>query len=261
MTDREDEKFSVLLTRPRQQAGPLAAAIEAANGHVVPFPVMAIEPRNAAEIAAKLATLPPADVVIFVSPNAVQHGLAALAGAARIGAIGSATAAALKAAGHAADIFPKSGFTSEALLQEQDLQEVAGKRIRIVRGDGGRELLAATLKSRGATVDYLTAYRRRRYSATSAELVELESLWRTRPVDYVIVMSIESLEFLLELLPGWCRQALGAAALVTPSARVLKTAQESIPDTRTLLADSPDSKDLVAAMLADQQALTDKSHE
>jgi uroporphyrinogen-III synthase len=41
-----------------------------------------------------------------------------------------------------------------------ELQAVANQRVLIMRGKGGRETLAKTLHSRGATVDYLELYER-----------------------------------------------------------------------------------------------------
>lgn len=261
MSGRQISGFNVLLTRPEHQAEPLHEAIEAAGGRAVAFPVMDIVARDPIAIADDLASQPAPDIAIFVSPNAVRHGISAARDAGSIAAIGSATAAALHDAGYAADIVPAAGFDSEALLQEPGLQHVAGKTIRIVRGDGGRELLAETLTAGGARVDYLTVYERLVHAATEEELAGLASHWQSSGIDYVIVMSVASLDFLLELLPAACREALPAAVLVTPSARVLKTAQARVPNMRAVLSESPATGDLLAAMLADRQAQMDEVNE
>jgi uroporphyrinogen-III synthase len=251
----------VLLTRPQHQAGPLQDAVRQAGGDVIAFPVMDIVARDAADIDRELGARAVADIVVFVSPNAVQHGSAAARDAKHLAAIGAATAAALQQAGYSADIVPVAGFDSEALLQEAALQQVNGKTVLIVRGDGGRELLAQTLGARGAQVEYLSVYERRRHQPSAAALHELQATWRQHGMDYVIAMSVASLEFMLELLPSTCRHALPASALVTPSARVLKTAQERIPGMRALLSESPATGDLLAAMLADRQAQTDDKND
>jgi uroporphyrinogen-III synthase len=57
---------------------------------------------------------------------------------------------------------PPLRFDSEALLELPELTAVAGKRVIIFRGDGGREVLGDTLKARGAAIEYVTCYRRAR---------------------------------------------------------------------------------------------------
>ncbi len=64
--------------------------------------------------------------------------------------------------GFAEVIAPQDGFDSEAViaLPEFAADAVRGRKVLIFRGDGGRELLADTLRERGASVEYVTCYRR-----------------------------------------------------------------------------------------------------
>ncbi len=60
--------------------------------------------------------------------------------------------------------YPAEGDDSEALLELPALQEALAQpepRVLILRGEGGRELLAERLRAQGASVDYLELYRRR----------------------------------------------------------------------------------------------------
>ena len=68
-------------------------------------------------------------------------------------------------------ISPPLRFDSEALLELPQLTDVNGRRVIIFRGDGGRELLGETLAARGASVEYVSCYRRGR------------PLWRGRADD------------------------------------------------------------------------------
>jgi uroporphyrinogen-III synthase len=237
----------VLVTRPRQQAAELIEAIESAGGRSISFPVIEIVPRNVTAIQEDIAGLDTPDIVVYVSRNAVEQGLAWNPGGA-VAAVGPATAAALEAAGRVVDIVPPGGFDSESLLAEPAMNDVAGKIVRIVRGNGGRELLADTLRERGANVDYLAVYERRLPEYSEDDLAQLAGRWLSGEVDAVIAMSVESLRNLLSLLPDACIAALTETPLVTPAARVLKEAQERLPDCIVILAPGPGADAMVRAI-------------
>jgi uroporphyrinogen-III synthase len=247
MPDTPLDGVGVLVTRPRQQAAGLVEAIEAAGGRSIPFPVIEIVGRSASEIENDVAGLHAPDIVVYVSRNAVEQGLAWSPGG-MVAAVGPSTAAALEAAGRVVDIVPASGFDSESLLAEPALNTVDGKTIRIVRGTSGRELLADTLRERGATVEYLAVYERRLPTHTRAELDDLARRWDSGDVDVVTAMSVESLRNLLALLPHTCLEALAETPLVTPAARVLKEAQERLPGCTVILADGPGAEAMVRAI-------------
>ena len=240
--------LGVLVTRPEQQAGELVAAIEAQGGTAIRFPALVIRPRAAAEISADLARMESPDIVIFVSPNAVRFGLEHT-GDAAIAAIGPSTAAAIEAAGKSVDILSAAGYNSEHLLAEPALKEADGKVVRIIRGQRGRELLADTLRSRGAAVDFLAVYERASPDYTPRDIEALESKLRSEAIDFTTVMSAESLRNLVAILPESCLDQLVETRLVTPAARVIKEALELLPGIATTLAQGPQVDDMIRAML------------
>lgn len=241
----------VLVTRPAHQAGKLITAIERHGGTAVGFPAIDIEPRDAAAMAAELAALPPADIVIFVSSNAVACGFRPdTVGTARVAVIGPATHAAITHLGGTVDIVSCSGFDSEHLLCAPALKDVAGRCVRIVRGEHGRELLADTLRQRGARVDYLSVYARRPHRHTEEQLQRLTTRWRAGKINSAIVMSVETLHNLLEVLPPACHELLAATPLVTPSKRVIQTASRLLPGIPTTLSSGPRTDDLIQALVS-----------
>jgi uroporphyrinogen-III synthase len=247
MADAPLAGVGVLVTRPVRQSGELVSAIESAGGRSIVFPVIEIAPRSPQDIESELAGLSDPDIVIFVSRNAVEHGLA-WSGDGAIAAVGPATAAAIEAAARVVDICPASGFDSESLLAEPALTEVRGKTIRIIRGNGGRELLATTLRERGASVNYLEVYTRRAPRYSQAEIAEVARQLESGEIPVVIVMSVESLHNLLALLPESCHPALAKTRLVTPAARVIKEVTDRLPGSSATLADGPGADEIVRAI-------------
>jgi uroporphyrinogen-III synthase len=248
MADAPLKGLGVLVTRPRAQAAELMAAIEDQGGVAISFPVIEIAPRAAADVAADVAALPHPDIALFVSRNAVYHGLAYANGALK-GATGPTTAAAIEAAGASVEIMPRSGYDSESLLAEPALQDVAGKEVRIIRGGSGRELLASTLAERGAKVHYLSVYERRLPENRRQSLAKIEAAWRDGRINVITIMSVETLSNLIDLLPDWCLQHLEDVPLVTPSARVIKEVLDRFPASRPVLAAGPQASDMVDAII------------
>lgn len=246
MADGRLDGTGVLITRPRAQASELVDEITRRGGNCTLFPVIEIVARSADAIRHDAVRLPEPDITIFISQNAVLHGIAYAAGA--LAAIGPATAAAIAAAGHGVTIQPADGFDTEHLLEEDALMNVRGKTVRIIRGNRGREKLKTILRERGARVDYLSVYERQLPVYSEKVLADLERHWRAGEIDAVIVMSVESVENLIRLLPPWCLRALGGTRLVTPAARVLKEVLARYPDCPASLASSPQAVDIAECL-------------
>jgi uroporphyrinogen-III synthase len=252
MTDSPLQGVGVLVTRPRLQAAELIELIQKKGGRTISFPVIDIVPRDEPAIDADLARLPSPDIALYVSRNAVAHGLGYAEGAI-IGAVGASTATAIESGGRTVDIQPGQGFDSESLLAEPALQNVSGKNIRIIRGHDGRELLADTLRARGATVDYLSVYERVLTNCEPELLAEIEAAWRDRRIHAITVMSVQTLKHLMMLLPEWCKNRIDDVTLVTPAARVIKEALSCCPKSRSFLASGPQAADMVDAILTTQR--------
>ena len=219
---------TVLVTRPAQQAVALAQAIQTAGGSAFVFPALEIEAVPAIELSESLARLAEADSIIFISPNAAQYGMAALhsggcklPASAQCLAVGPGTARVLAEYGVNGVVTP-DGQDSEALLALPQLQAVAGKRMVIVRGVGGRPLLADTLRARGAEVNYLECYRRVRPQADASSLL---ACWQGGGIDAVTVTSAETLHNLAALLGEAGLPLLLRTPLFAPHEKIAEAAR------------------------------------
>lgn len=222
---------TIVVTRPRAQAEALIAAIAADGGEALLFPLLEIsaapDPQPLAEAVAQLADY---HLAVFISPNAVEHALPAIL--ARGGwpvtltpaAVGPGTVKALQAHGVEGCLVPSQRFDSEALLELPQMAEAAvrGRRVAIFRGDGGRELLADTLRQRGARVDCITCYRR---SGPTGGAEPLLAAWGAGRLDALTVSSSEGLRYLVDLLDDEGRAHLNRTPLFVPHARIAENAR------------------------------------
>lgn len=220
----------VVVTRPAHQADNLCHLIEAQGGCPIRFPVLEIAaPRDLARLDGIISRLSEFDIAIFISPNAVSHAMVNIAGKGgmpphvQVAAVGQASAKALAAYNQLIDLYPKDSFNSEALLDLDELKQVAGKKIVIFRGEGGRELLADTLTQRGAEVEYAECYRRVK---PNIDVQPLLQHWQHGEVDIIISTSNEGLQNLLEMVTESGRQMLLNTQLLLVSERSAEFAQQ-----------------------------------
>ena len=164
----------------------------------------------------------------------------------KIAAVGRRPAEALLRHGGRIDFQAPPPYNSEALLAAAELQTVGGKRIVIFRGSGGRELLADTLRQRGAEVAYAEVYRRVKPDSKLADTVR-----QAGEIDLVMVTSQDGLRNLVEMANREDRRAwLLNKQLVAISARVAQLADELGFKHRALTADQATDEAMMAACAA-----------
>lgn len=216
----------VIITRPARQAAGLAQILAALGATPIIVPaIIILPPADTVALERVHASLAGYDIAIFVSANAVEYGVpeprrwpARL----RAFAPGPGTAAALVAVGVNEPTIPVTSFDSEGLLALPELNAVAGKRVLILRGEGGRKLLGDTLRTRGAVVEYVDCYRRAVPQTGAEGLSELLAAGRA---DALTLTSSEGLDNLCTLLGAEALQALQALPAFAPHPRIVEHAR------------------------------------
>lgn len=213
---------AIVLTRPALQAQESTRLIEAEGGRAIIFPALEIIAK--APDPADQCILDAADIAIFISANAVIYGLkyTALPSNLTLAAIGNATALALTEAGYQNVIVPSQGFDSEALLATKALQDVSGKCVAIFRGVGGRETLRNALRQRGAKVEYIECYVRRRPDVAPDVVANLLA---RADIAAIQVMSRETLENFCSMIGETGVALLRHKPLFAPHPSILESAR------------------------------------
>ncbi|WP_339542181.1 uroporphyrinogen-III synthase [Pseudomonas sp. JAI120] len=219
--------WRVLLTRPAEESAALAAALSEAGILSSSLPLLDIEPLPVTpEQQVIFGDLGRYCAVIVVSKPAARLAVQQLDQAwpqLSWFSVGAATAQVL--ADHGLCVhYPQTGDDSEALLQLPALREAIarpGARVLILRGEGGRELLAERLREQGASVDYLELYRRFLPTYDTGVLIRRIQLER---LNGLVVSSGQGFLHLQALAgPDWPQVA--QLPLFVPSPRVAEMAR------------------------------------
>ena len=97
-----------------------------------------------------------------------------------------------------------------------------GKKVMIVRGVGGREVLADTLKARGASVTFAECYQRIN-PQTNCDV--LQQAWQNQQLHAIVVTSTEAMRHLLDLAgnSAWLKKV----TICVNHARIAETALQA----------------------------------
>lgn len=162
----------VLVTRPDAQAQAWVRSLAQHGIDAVALPLIDIgPPADPTAVAAAWQSLAGHRLVVFVSPNAAERFFALRPpgvpwpATAMAASVGPGTSETLRDCGVPAEriVEPAAAsprFDSEALWSALAVHDWSGASVLVVRGDGGRDWLADTLRAHGARVGFVSAYRR-----------------------------------------------------------------------------------------------------
>ncbi|MBO9661378.1 MAG: uroporphyrinogen-III synthase [Dokdonella sp.] len=214
-------EIAVVVTRPASTSGPLARRIGLLHGTPIRLPGLSVRAAAAPRFQADRF-----DALIFTSPTAVRFAFIAdramrIPRRARIFAVGTGTQRALARRG-VTSLAPSRRTDSEGLLALPELAEVRGRRFGIVGAPGGRDLITATLRARGAQVEAIHVYERGPPRLTRRHF---DALARAPDPLITLISSGEALANLVTRLPPEALARLRRQMLVVSSARLATMAR------------------------------------
>ncbi len=222
--------WRLLLTRPAEESAAVVQELAAAGVYSTSMPLLHIEPLPVTPaMVSQVLDLAHYCAVIVVSKPAARLGLDLIdqywpqMPIQRWFSVGAATAALLEDYGLRVHV-PPQGDDSEALLALPALAEALAQpypKVLILRGEGGRELLAEHLRQQGATVDYLQLYRRDLPTYPPHALYQRVTAER---LNALVVSSGQGFEH-LQQLAGEHWPQLAGLPLFVPSPRVAAQAK------------------------------------
>jgi len=191
---------TVLVARPRHQAGDLAQLLISRGANVVFQAAIEIdEPDDWEPVDQAISRIETYDWVVFSSSNGVDAFLGRIQdpqrlASNRLAAIGPGTAARIQDFGLSCDLMPET-FRAESLAEALS-PHVEGRRVLLIRASRGRELLAESLENAGAVVEQVVAY-----VSCDVEMPDpqIEDLMFEGDIDWIVVTSSAIARSLAEL--------------------------------------------------------------
>jgi len=236
---------TIVLTRPAADSQRLAGLLDAHGFATLSLPLLALEPLAPEPVPPPVCDTPA--IWIFISANAVRFGLPLLApalrgaGAPLLIAVGSRTQSALRDEGF--DAIAPAQPDTEGLLAMPALAAPLDRPIVIVKGEGGREKLAAELGERVGRVVEWSCYRRVWPEVDLSPLAKSDTSWVFQG------SSGETVSRMSTLLAGAGREDLFQFPVMVPSDRVAEIASRCGWQQVVRAADASDESVLQALQL------------
>ncbi|MGR6840929.1 uroporphyrinogen-III synthase [Aliivibrio wodanis] len=222
--------MTILVTRPEQESQALCDALNQLGHPAISHPLLTVHPgRELSLLPALFSSLSADDFIITVSQHAVQHtqhylqqqqkewkkGVNYLA-------VGQKSAQYLRTYISDPVHFPTPS-DSEHLLALPVLQTVAGKKVIILRGNGGRDLIFEALESLGAKVSYCETYQRQ--STPFNGSIKTKE-WKNKNVNTLVITSGEQLSFFTSQFTNTDLNWVLKCRLLVPSERINQLGQQ-----------------------------------
>ena len=217
--------MTVLITRPAPECDQLAAQLNQVAISAIAQPLLEVQQgKYINKLTEQFQQLQQDDYIIAVSHHAVRFAADYLISQGaewpknmHYIAVGDKTAKALTQACKQPVSSPQGRHDSEALLALPELANIRQRRVLILRGNGGRELIYQALTARQAQVSYCETYQR---NWLTLDATRLAQQWQQQRIHALVVTSSEQLIYLTELIPTEDLAWLYNCHLFVPSRRI-----------------------------------------
>ncbi len=240
---------NILLTRPLMQNSKLSKVLRTIGHQTLEVPLIEIAPlENQSAFNGLAIKIDQFDDFVFISQHAVQHGVHLLRDNKeflkpehRIIAVGQRTAAELSK-DFKQVFFPDDGTGGDAVMATEEMSELQGRKILILRGQDGKSWMGDEMQRRGADVNYFDCYTRQKPKYLQADLGRV---LRAIEVHLVFLHSAHAAQNLLESGRKLRKDLLLMTAIVGSEA-IKGVLVDMGWKGRILTADSPSNDDMLA---------------
>ena len=248
----------IIVTRSREQADELIDMLEERGAEAIPAPTIRVAPPDdMAALDRACVEASTFDWLVFTSTNAVDSFMERLLATrdvrelkgVRICTVGESTASRLARYGIRVDLTPAE-FRAEALIDELKIDgELEGKRFLFPRGDLARDVVTEELRSAGADVVEVVAYRTTLGDAERDGDYDVYRMLLDRQIDAVTFTSASTVRNFAQILGPEQAADLLRTTVVASIGPVTAEAAQQLDIATTVMPERYTIPDLVDALV------------
>ena len=236
----------VLITRQLEQSKKFSSVLEESNIKNIILPVISIKHIELKNIDIK--NIKKSDFIIFTSQNSVVSLMKKLSSkdffGKNIAAIGEATTKILGDYKIKVNISPEEDFTSESLLNEIKKNKIKNKKIIIIKGIGGRDLLHKKLSIDNIVFKDIESYER----CIPDNLSDFNS-FTFKDITHVCITSIDILNNFKKTCDILNLEVLKNIIFVSGNQRIATAVKKSFPANKNLVSLNPTNKEMLNTII------------
>lgn len=239
------EGVNVLVTRPANQSHALIELLNIAGAQAIAFPTIQIVPKTVNRADDTF------NVVVWMSANATLHTPdwvweAVHQRSCKCFGVGQSTKMAIQAKTSQLVLCPEQDANSETLLNLLKAQLIVAKqKFLIIKGIGGREILAEELKSVGAHVETISVYERALAKIDQPALKLAQ--WASANLAISLATSVNAFENLLKIAPTQYHHQILSNPIICVSPRI-KQYLQTLNANNIVLTESPSNESILGAI-------------
>ena len=245
------QKPVVILTREEKYLGNTPSLLSSLDYEPVHLPSLHTKAKYGPEMMRAFVGIEQYTDVLFVSRNAVEVAVPAMREQSgipdgmRVMAVGAETAKQLYEYGIDA-LFPDHGSGADALLKVQQLQNLEGRKVLVVRGEYGLDWPAREMEKRGAEVHSVKCYEQAKPIGLQDEVDAFIGNSSHLRVRGIFIHSALSAKNLLPHILAY-PEKFKEAKLIAGSEQIAFSAQDSGWENEIIVARSPSNKHMMIA--------------
>ncbi len=237
----------ILITRQLEKSKKFSLLLNKNNIKNFIYPVILI--KNIKPKKIDLENLKKSDLVIFTSPNSISSIADLLKPSVIkdkiIVSIGESTKEILESIKIKVNIVPKINFSSESLLCEIKKNKISNKKIIIIKGTGGRNLLKSELSKNNYVFEDMNVYERN--IPSNIDIIPTEVF---KNISHICITSVDILNNLITIFNKFKLKISNNLIFIAGNKRIAVEIEKKFINNKVIVSLNPNDKEMLKTILS-----------